>query len=217
MSLIIMMLLSIPILIGGCRAFGLSVLPRSKLRHNINFNRDSIKKLLADAKTGQYRLETKRHRDHIHTEIYEGVALLRNLISTGADRRLSTDGLIEQLATLGGHLRPHYEKCLTILRRGKSDDMIAYFTSEMDFAIADDYIRLIASWDYVAPEKFKTSLVNYQSNLKEMRITNLKKKDEVISDLIYFPIVINALFIFMNFIFVGYFIEQKNMIGALFF
>jgi hypothetical protein len=53
--------------------------------------------------------------------------------------------------------------------------------------------------------------------MKEMRLTARKKKDELVSDLIYLPVVANILIVFLNFIFVAYFVEQKDMLAGLFF
>jgi hypothetical protein len=48
--------------------------------------------------------------------------------------------------------------------------------------------------------------------MKAARLTEQKKKDEMISDMVYFPVVVNILVIFVNFIYVAYFLDQKEML-----
>jgi hypothetical protein len=156
-------------------------------------------------------------RDKLDLEVYEGVSLMRNIIAGGAETRLTTDSLIEQLITLGGYLVPYYQKCLLLLRHSGEAKMIEFFVKNVPVDIAEDYIRLISSWDHIEPARLKSSLFSYQSSLKEKRFTMLKRRDEIISDIIFLPIVVNSLLIFMNFIIVGYFIEQKEMLNLLFF
>jgi len=42
------------------------------------------------------------------------------------------------------------------------------------------------------------------------RQTRQKKRDEMISDLIYFPVIMNVMLILINFIYVAYFIDQRD-------
>jgi uncharacterized protein YneF (UPF0154 family) len=46
-------------------------------------------------------------------------------------------------------------------------------------------------------------------------MTVQKRRDETVSDLIYLPVVINVMLVFINFIYVGYFIDQKEMLTIL--
>jgi hypothetical protein len=59
-------------------------------------------------------------------------------------------------------------------------------------------------------------LISYQKNIKEAKKTAQAKQDEIISEMIYFPIVLNVFVIFINFIIVGYFMEQQQMFNMLF-
>ena len=56
------------------------------------------------------------------------------------------------------------------------------------------------------------TLLSYEKTMKAVRVTEQKKRDEIISDLIYFPVVLNILVIFINFIYIAYFIDQKEML-----
>ncbi|MDD3169457.1 MAG: hypothetical protein PHC91_08380 [Eubacteriales bacterium] len=64
----------------------------------------------------------------------------------------------------------------------------------------------------VEPRELLETLLSYEKSMKAVRLTDQKRKDEVISDLIYFPVVINILVIFINFIYVAYFLDQREML-----
>ncbi len=42
------------------------------------------------------------------------------------------------------------------------------------------------------PESYRETLLSHQRSLREMRGSRQKKKDEMISDLIYLPVVMNV-------------------------
>jgi len=56
------------------------------------------------------------------------------------------------------------------------------------------------------------TLTSYQKAIEQVRLTKQKKWDELISDLIYFPVIMNVMMILINFIYVAYFIDQRNAI-----
>ena len=56
----------------------------------------------------------------------------------------------------------------------------------------------------------------YRSALREDRLTRQKRRDEMVSDLVYFPVVVNAMAVLMNFIYVAYFIQQRDALNVLF-
>ena len=47
-------------------------------------------------------------------------------------------------------------------------------------------------------------------------ITDIRRQDEIISNLIYIPVVINVILIFIDFLCVSFFIEQREMLNNLF-
>jgi hypothetical protein len=51
--------------------------------------------------------------------------------------------------------------------------------------------------------------------MNEVSLTLRKKRDETISDLIYLPVVVNLMIVFINFIYVAYFLDQKEMLTLL--
>ena len=157
-----------------------------------------------------------RKGESIDKEIYESISFLRNIIALGNGRRVGSDYIIEQLSHKEGILQPVYIKMLRFLRVGKSEEAIKAFSEEVFTPIAVDFGDLLLRWDELDPVELTEVLISYQKHIKETKSTSQRKQDEIISELIYFPIVLNVFVIFINFIMVGYFMEQQAMFSLLF-
>lgn len=155
-------------------------------------------------------------REATDREICEAISFLRNLIAADRGGRVSADSLLEQLAERDGPLRPAFTKALSLLRVDRKDEMIRYFSEAGGTTMSRDFIRMIVGWDNVSPDKLSSTLLSYQNTMKEIRTTELKRRNEMLSDLVFFPVVANVLAVFMNFIFIAYFIGQQDMLRQMF-
>ncbi len=149
------------------------------------------------------------------TEIYEAMAFLKNSIVININNPVGSDLMIEQLAGYGDLLKPIYFKMLNLLRLNRREEAIEYFAREAGTKMSRDFGRLLIQLDEISPRELEETLLSYQKNMREVKITRQKQQDEVMSDILYLPVVINVLLIFINFIYVAYFIEQKDMFGIL--
>jgi hypothetical protein len=162
-----------------------------------------------------YSFLEKDRREKSEVEIYEAVSFMRNIIVIGEGKSLSSDMLIEQLILRKGYLLPTYSGMLHLLRQNQRDEALMYFTDFLSIKISEDFARLLIQWDEIEPKQLQETLISLQNSIREARLTSLKKRDEAISDLIYLPVVINIILVFLNFIYVGYFIDQKEMLTML--
>jgi hypothetical protein len=156
-------------------------------------------------------------KDRKDREIYEAISFLRNVTAVGMSGSMSADLALQRLAESKGVLQPAYAKTLGLLRLNKREEAAKRFGEAVGDGLGLDFIRVVLQWDDIDPRELTASLISYQKSLKEMRVTARKKRDELLSDLIYIPVVINILLIFMNFIFIAYFAEQREMLRELFF
>jgi len=158
----------------------------------------------------------RRKEERIDKEIYESISFLRNIITLGRGRRTGSDYIIEQLSQREGILRPVYIRMLRFLRLGKLEEAVKAFAEEAFTAVGVEFGDLLLKWDSLDPIELTEILISYQKNIKEAKMTSQIKEDEMVSELIYFPVVLNIFIIFINFIMVGYFMEQKHMLAMLF-
>jgi len=157
-----------------------------------------------------------RRGERIDREIYEGVSFLRNMIALGNGRGVSSDYVIEEPSRKAGALQPVYMMMLRFLRLGKLEDAVKAFSGEAFTPIGHEFGDLLLRWDALDPLELTEILVSYQKSIKEAKSTSQRKRDEIVSDLIYFPVVLNVFIVFINFIVVGYFMEQRNLLNMLF-
>ena len=80
----------------------------------------------------------------------------------------------------------------------------------MQSHVAGDYGRLLLQWEKLSPSLLMETLISYQKAIEQVRQTKRKKWDELISDLVYFPVIMNVMLILINFIYVAYFIDQRD-------
>ena len=158
----------------------------------------------------------KRREEKIDKEISESISFLRNIIALGSGRRVSSDYIIEQLSQKEGVMQPCYLTMLRFLRIGKLEDAVKVFSDEADTAIGSEFGALLLRWDSLDPLELIEILISYQKGIKEVKGTAQRKRDEMVSEFIYFPVVLNVFIIFINFIVVGYFMEQKEMLRMMF-
>jgi hypothetical protein len=162
-------------------------------------------------------LPHSRRVERADREIFEAIGTARNIIASSGGVHIPADALFEQLARAEGDLAPAFGRALALLRVNRKDEMVRRFAEDVNTPMAGDFIRILAKWDDVSPEKLSSTLLSYQSAIKEARTTAMKKRNEVYSDLIYFPAVLNVLVVLMNFIFVSYYIEQRDLFEQIFF
>lgn len=158
----------------------------------------------------------RRREEKIDKEIYESISFLRNVIALGNGRRVGADYIIEQLSRREGILQPVYIRMLRFLRLGKQEEAVKAFASDAFTTIGIGFGDLLLKWDRLDPIELTEILISYQKNIKEVKSTAQRRQDEIVSEFIYFPVVLNIFIIFINFIVVGYFMEQKNMLMMLF-
>lgn len=160
-------------------------------------------------------LNKKRKMELIDKEIYDAISFLRNVIALDRGNQVSTDFIVEQLSEREGVLQPIYIRMLSLLRLNKKEEAVQMMSVELQTSNGKEFAGLLLKWDEINPQELVEILLSHQKSIKEFRVTSRKQKDEMISDLIYFPVVMNVVFIFINFIYVGYFISQKEILQTI--
>ena len=158
----------------------------------------------------------KQREEKIDKELYESISLLRNIITLGNGRAAGSDYIVELLSHREGILQPVYVRMLRFLRIGKLEDAVKAFSDEAVTPVGGEFGNLLLKWDSLDPIELTEILISYQKSIKEAKRTSQRKQDEIVSEVIYLPVVLNILIIFINFIVVGYFMEQKYMLSMMF-
>ena len=147
----------------------------------------------------------------IEREIYEAISFMRNLITLDNRHQIRGDILIEKLAERKGVLQKVYIKMLGSLRLNNMNEAVEIFKEETGIhSEENEFASLLIQWDEMSPKELSEILISIQRAARERRVTRLKKRDEMLSDLIYLPVVLNVLVIFINFLYISFYLEQQE-------
>ena len=186
--------------------------------HNsVEFAETASLKAIEKARRLRAGLLRPRRTEKINREIYSALSIMQNFASADSGGRVTTDALLEQFAKTEGLLQTTYAGVLRFFRLNKKAEAVEYFTSAAGTDLSRDFIMLIIEWDHIEPSKLQKAILSFRSAMKEIRTTELIKRDEILSDLVYLPVIAGVLVIFINFIYIAYFIEQKELLSELFF
>jgi len=192
-------------------------LPASRL-FSASAMRRALSEAAAAAGRGALFLRTAKKEELVNKELYSALSVLRNHASAdNAGAAVTTDYILDQFSRTDGFLAKHYAGALRLLRTGRRAEAIGYFTAAAGVELARDFIMLVLDWDAVSPSKLTKTVGAMQNALKEVRTTKLIRSNEALSDLVYLPVVACVLVIFVNFIYVAYFAEQRALLAEIFY
>jgi len=215
---VFIMLCIVAVFSSGVTALTLSFGPASPRLFSAARLRGALTETASAARKSAAFFRTAKKEELVNKELYAALSVLRNHASSDDTGTLvTTDYLLEQFARADGVLSKTYTGALRILRAGRRREAVEYFSAAAGVELARDFIMLVLDWDAVPPNKLKKTVGAFQNALKETRTTKLTRKNEALSDLVYLPVVACVLVIFVNFIYVAYFAEQRELLAELFF
>lgn len=162
------------------------------------------------------KIKRIRQEQAVDREIYEAISFMRNVISIESGKEMNVDFIISRLSKKAGVLQDTYIKMLALLRVNKKKEAQKLMEERLNTASGREFAALLIKWDDINPKELVEVLISHQKGIKEMQLTVQKRREESISDLLYLPVIVNVIFLFINFIYVAYFIEQKEMLKMLF-
>lgn len=153
--------------------------------------------------------------ERIDRAVYEDLSYLRNLIIAHKGE-VSSDAVISSLASREGILKKSYIRMLSFLRTGRVKEAENSFRIQTGTDMGGELGSLLVNWEQIPPEHLEEIIVSYRRSIKETNLTRQKKREEIISDLVYLPATLNVFLIFINFVYISYFMQQKEMFEMIF-
>ncbi|MBQ2095479.1 MAG: hypothetical protein II474_06210 [Firmicutes bacterium] len=157
-----------------------------------------------------------RKREAMQRDLAESLSYIKNLVVIGRGENMSAQLLLEELSELSKDLGPvflYMARCVQLFDKQTAAQQLY---DALPFSYAKDIGEFLAGWEDVPPADLLNTVEVYRSALREDRLTKQKRRDEMVSDLVYFPVVVNAMAVLMNFIYVAYFLQQKEALNVLF-
>ncbi len=158
-----------------------------------------------------YGFLNRSYREKAEMEIWECISFMRNLVCVGEGTHYSADSLLEEFIRRKTALAPAFKGTLQLMRQNQTEEAFEFFTGMVATDNSREFAHLLLRWDLIDSEYLLETLITYQKNIREARFTAMSKKNETLSNLIYLPAVLNILLILLNFIYVGYFMDQMEL------
>jgi hypothetical protein len=157
-----------------------------------------------------------RRQEAMQRDLAESLSYIKNLVVIGRGENMSAQLLLEELSELSKDLGPVFLSMARCIQLFDKETAARQLFEALPFSYAKDIGEFLAGWEDVPPADLLNTVEVYRSALREDRLTRQKRRDEMISDLVYFPVVVNAMAVLMNFIYVAYFLQQKDALSILF-
>ena len=162
------------------------------------------------------RFSTGRRKDRLMLELSESLAYIRNIAVLGQAGQISAEMLLSELSGFAKLLGPVFSDMAVSLRQGDNKKASEALYSALGESSARDIGSFLASWEDIPPAELLQSIDLYRSGIIEARLTRQRRRDEIISDLVYFPVVLNCMVVLLNFLYVAYFLQQKELLSFFF-
>ncbi|MBR0130653.1 MAG: hypothetical protein IJM08_05075, partial [Firmicutes bacterium] len=162
------------------------------------------------------RFVSGRRKDRLMLELSESLAYIRNIAVLGQAGQISAEQLLSELSEFAKLLSPVFSGMAVSLRQGEKSKAAEALYEALGESSARDIGSFLASWEDIPPAELIQSIDLYRSGIIEARLTKQRRKDEVISDLVYFPVVLNCMVVLLNFLYVAYFLQQKELLSFFF-
>jgi len=158
-----------------------------------------------------------KDKEEMLEELSESLAYIKNISVLGRGKSISTVLLLEELSEFCPRLSKTYLGMAHYLSVNDKDNAKDALFNLMNDSYARDIGIFLAGWEDIPQEDLLSTIDAYKQAMAAERNTRIQKKDEMISDFAYFPVILNCMTILLNFIYVAYFINQKDALLSLFY
>ena len=187
---------------------------KEKVRYRLSYGSE---RLYSKAYYPIKKILNKRKKASVESELYQSASLLENMIKLQKSSPKGAAYIIEQISSYSRELKKPFEYMLYYLSLNQKGEAVAAFERECGTKTAKEYGDILIKMDSTNPADLKESLSLLRRRLREESIAREKNKNEVISDLIYIPVLANVMLIFINFIYISYYAEQREIFQQLLF
>lgn len=158
----------------------------------------------------------RNHLKNIRFEISRMITVLKNLIITCKDKPLSAEFIINNLIKFSSFTKPILTKFLSLYRLNRIEEAYSYFVSEIGVKVGREFASLLTKLDEIEPVNLIQQLKLHQEAIRDSYMTERIKRDKLISDLSFIPIIALIFLILLNFVFITFFIDSINSFNILF-
>ena len=169
-----------------------------------------------DIKDIKNRIKLSYRNDAMQRELINALAFIRNIVILGRGSSMSGEFLMEELAENSEILRPAFQDMGHYLHFWDKEKAAGVLYSYMHTGVSKDLGRFLAGWEDIPPAELLRTLEIYMDSLREENSTKRQKREEILSDLVYFPVVLNAMVVLLDFLYVAFILQQHDLFKQFF-
>jgi hypothetical protein len=149
-------------------------------------------------------------------ELYRILIQLKNIAITQQDKPYSGDYIINQLIKFAKLTKSSLINFLMYYNLGKEDEAFKKFTQSTNTKMGNEIGIILLKLDKLNPIELVEQIDIVKERTREKHITEKHRRQNIISDFIYLPIIIPVFVLFLNFIMITVWIpkiETMNLFG----
>lgn len=144
-------------------------------------------------------------------ELMQALSYIRNIVILGRGKNISAEYMMEELSASCDLLKPAFQDMSHYLHLWDKDKAAAVLHSYMHTGFSKDLGRFLAGWEDIPSDELLGTLEIYMESLRDQYRGKKQKREEVLSDMIYLPVVLNAMLVLLDFLYVAFILEQQNL------
>ena len=157
------------------------------------------------------KLFKKGQEEKIDKEVFQAMTQLKNLCIAQAEFPLSGDYMIEQVMKFSQVTKPAYSRMLIQWRLGDSEKACEIFADTLNTKMSRELSSIFLKLESMAPMELADHLSLYQSHIREERMTKHLRKQEMMSYVLYAPVIASAFAIMLNFMVVVIWLDTMDL------
>ena len=161
-------------------------------------------------------IKKERQKAVLDQELLQALAYIRNNVILGNASGISSEILMQELAEISDKLKPAFQSMgqyLHVCDKEKAANVLFEYFGD---GFSKDLGRVLAGWEDIPSEDLLGTIDIYVDSLREENLERKAQNNEIVSDIIYFPVVMNAMLVMFDFVYVAYFIEQQKLFEQMF-
>lgn len=158
---------------------------------------------------------TFEHRLKKNKEIYNALLQLKNLSIAKASDDIGSIFIIEEISKYTKLTRPIFTKFLSMWYENKKVEAAEFFSIAVDTKEGRELADVFLKIDSLSPSEVRSQLLLYLDSFNEERQTQYESRNERISNLFYFIVIMTVLAIFLNIIIIVLVIDNFNLYKTL--
>lgn len=161
-------------------------------------------------------LFTENIREKYNDELYLAISQMKNNFMIKKEHAPSGQLILEEVRQYAVKLKPVFNRFLNYWTAGDKDFAIEYFVKAVGTKEARNLSQIFYKLDELNPSEMRNQLEDYQNLYRAERETKKKKKNEFKSLILFSLIIVTAFVILLNFLVVGFYIDQIKEINKIF-